>query len=65
MKDLKQRSAYNNNGNSGLDSAVSAEVESHLKIDTRDGVIAFEARFKTCKKFENEFVSYLLSRLFD
>lgn len=42
MKDLKQRSASNNNGNSGLDSAVSTEVESHLKLDTRDGVTAFE-----------------------
>ncbi|CAB3235369.1 unnamed protein product [Arctia plantaginis] len=56
VKDLKQRSVSNNNGNSGLEPAISAEVESHLKLDTQEGVSAFETRLKTCKKFENEFV---------
>lgn len=59
VRDLKQRSVSNNNGNSGLGTAISAEVESHLKLDARDKVTAFEARLEACMEFKNEFVSYL------
>ncbi|KAH0549728.1 hypothetical protein KQX54_013161 [Cotesia glomerata] len=56
VRDLKQRSVSNNNGNSGLDTAISTEVESHLKLDTRDKVTAFEVRLESCVEFKNEFI---------
>lgn len=65
VRDLKQRSVSVNNGNIGLDSAISAEVESHLKLDNREGVTAFEERLKSCKKFKDEFVSYIIITLFN
>ncbi|GBP52834.1 Platelet endothelial aggregation receptor 1 [Eumeta japonica] len=36
VRDLKQRCTSNNTGNYGVESAISAEVDTHLKLDTRD-----------------------------
>ncbi|GBP85130.1 hypothetical protein EVAR_90743_1 [Eumeta japonica] len=52
--DLKQRSV-SNNGNSRVNSAISEEVDTYLKLNTRDAVIAFEEKLATSTAFENEF----------
>ncbi|GBP71463.1 hypothetical protein EVAR_103348_1 [Eumeta japonica] len=36
VRDLKQRCTSNNTGNSAMESVISAEVDTHLKLDTRD-----------------------------
>ncbi|GBP24421.1 hypothetical protein EVAR_19297_1 [Eumeta japonica] len=54
VTDLKQRSV-SNNGNSRVNSAISEEVDTYLKLNTRDAVIAFEEKLATSTAFENEF----------
>ncbi|GBP66699.1 hypothetical protein EVAR_79054_1 [Eumeta japonica] len=54
VTDLKQRNV-SNNGNSRVNSAISEEVDTYLKLNTRDAVIAFEEKLATSTAFENEF----------
>ncbi|GBP81079.1 hypothetical protein EVAR_37205_1 [Eumeta japonica] len=54
VTDLKQ--SVSNNGNSRVNSAISEEVDTYLKLNTRDAVIAFEEKLATSTAFENEFV---------
>ncbi|GBP73854.1 hypothetical protein EVAR_52414_1 [Eumeta japonica] len=58
VTDLKQRSV-SNNGNSRVNSAISEEVDTYLKLNTRDAVIAFEEKLATSTAFENEFKLFL------
>ncbi|GBP72667.1 hypothetical protein EVAR_83177_1 [Eumeta japonica] len=55
VRDLKQRRTSNNAGSSGVESATSAEVDTHLKLDTRDEVTACEERLESSAEFKNEF----------
>ncbi|GBP94191.1 hypothetical protein EVAR_83181_1 [Eumeta japonica] len=58
VRDLKQRRTSNNAGSSGVESATSA-VDTHLKLDTRDEVTAFEERLESSAEFKNEFKLFL------
>ncbi|GBP24965.1 hypothetical protein EVAR_94259_1 [Eumeta japonica] len=62
VTDLKQRSV-SNNGNSRVNSAISEEVDTYLKLNTRDAVIAFEEKLATSTAFENEFHTVPYSKL--
>ncbi|GBP72670.1 hypothetical protein EVAR_83180_1 [Eumeta japonica] len=59
VRDLKQRRTSNNAGSSGVESATSAEVDTHLKLDTRDEVTACEERLESSAEFKNEFKLFL------